>query len=190
MEKTQTIAGIVTLMLISGCMSMPTGPSVMALPGSGASFEQFRSDDLYCRDFALRQIGGHSPSLEAAGSAVTSTAVGTGVGAAAGAAFGGGSGAAIGAGTGLLAGTLFGSAAANETYYGAQYSYDSNYVQCMYAKGHRVPVYGNFTEDYYRSGTSDSRGPSNPPDTRENATIPPPPPGQPPPPPPGATAPD
>lgn len=30
----------------------------------------------------------------------------------------------------------------NGSGYGAQYQYDAAYIQCMYARGHRVPVYG------------------------------------------------
>ncbi|MGR9108850.1 MAG: YMGG-like glycine zipper-containing protein [Gammaproteobacteria bacterium] len=172
-----------------GCAFTPTGPSVMVLPGSGADFEHFRADDLYCRDFALRQIGGQTPGQVATDSGVASALLGAGIGAAAGAAFGGGQGAAIGAGTGLLAGTLFGSAEANQTYHGAQYSYDANYMQCMYAKGHRVPVYGNFTREFYESGDYDRGQSPGYPESRPNADIPPPPPGQPPPPPPGAPVP-
>ena len=37
---------------------MPTGPSVMALPGTGKNFDQFRADDASCRQFAYAQIGG------------------------------------------------------------------------------------------------------------------------------------
>lgn len=183
------IAGLV---LLSGCATMPTGPSVVVLPGSRANFEDFRADDYDCRNFALRQIGGETPEQAATGSAVQGAAVGAGVGAAAGAAFGGGEGAAIGAGTGLLAGTLFGSEAANRTYSGTQYSYDANYIQCMYAKGHRVPVYGNLipeierVDDYDRRGGPDDHYKEN----RQSADIPPPPPGQPPPAPPGVEPPD
>lgn len=186
MRKMLKMINLFGLLLVTGCASMPTGPSVMVLPGTGSTFERFRSDDFYCRDFALRQIGGETPSQSSTESAVTSAVVGAGIGAAAGAAFGGGEGAAIGAGTGLITGTLFGTEAANQTYQGAQYSYDANYIQCMYSKGHRVPVYGNFTEEFYRS-SYDSGNVST---SRPSANIPPPPPGQPPPPPPGALTPN
>ena len=74
----------------------------MVLPGSGKSFEQFRTDDYQCRQFAIQQAGGATPNQASAASGVASAAVGTGLGAAAGAAIGGGPGAAIGAGGGLL----------------------------------------------------------------------------------------
>ncbi|MGH8499160.1 MAG: YMGG-like glycine zipper-containing protein, partial [Methylococcales bacterium] len=166
MRDTRSITGFFSLILTAaGCASMPEGPSVVVLPGSGANFEQFCADDHYCRDFALQQLGGQSPADASTNSALSGAAVGAGLGAIAGALIGGGRGAAVGAGTGLLAGTLFGSAAANQTYRGAQYSYDGNYIQCMYAKGHRVPVYGTFERDSYRYSNENYRGP---PDYSEN----------------------
>src|SRR5229473_1531710 len=119
--------------LLSACVSMPKGPSVMVLPGSGKSFDQFRYDDVECRQFADFQIGGSSPSEAAADSAAKSAVVGTAIGAAAGAALGGRSGAAAGAGAG------------ETSAYGLQRRYDYAYIQCMYAKGHKVPVSGHLT---------------------------------------------
>ena len=80
---------------------MPTGPSVLVLPGTGKSYDQFRSEDYYCRQMSMMQIGGVSPQMAAAQSGLTSAAVGTALGAASGAAIGGGQGAAVGAGVGL-----------------------------------------------------------------------------------------
>ena len=36
---------LIGLMLVAGCASLPTGPSVMALPGSRKTFDVFRVDD-------------------------------------------------------------------------------------------------------------------------------------------------
>ena len=33
------------LLVLAACASVPSGPSVMALPGSNKSFDQFRSDE-------------------------------------------------------------------------------------------------------------------------------------------------
>ncbi|MDD5580034.1 MAG: glycine zipper family protein [Methylobacter sp.] len=156
---------------LAGCVTMPTGPSLMALPGSGKSFAQFRNDDYYCRQFATEQVGGVTPDRASVSSGVGSAAVGTALGAAAGAAIGGGSGAAIGAGSGLLAGGLVGTGTASASGYEAQQRYDMGYIQCMYALGHRVPVAGQMTDD--------SRMENN-----QTSNPPPPPPGFPPPPPP------
>ena len=160
------------ILAITGCASMPNGPSVMVLPGTGMSFDQFRNDDAICQQFAFAQVGGTTANQAAMNSGVTSAIVGTALGAAAGAAFGGGSGAAIGAGSGLLAGSIVGTGAASSSGYAAQQRFDAAYIQCMYAKGHQVPVSGQFSgETPQRVGMPTSN-------------IPPPPPGSPPPPPP------
>lgn len=168
--KTKTqLAGLCTALGLSACAHMPSGPSVMALPGTGLSFEQFRQDDYLCQDYAARQVGA-TPNQASADSQIGSAVAGSAVGAAAGAALGGGGGAAIGAGTGLVAGSIVGSGESRRAGYATQRGYDNAYVQCMYGKGHRVPVSGGFS---YESPTR-----SAPP-----AQIPPPPPGSPPPPP-------
>lgn len=130
-----------------GCAALPTGPSVLVLPGMNKSFEQFRADDVQCRQYALEQSGGVTPAQSATRRGVGSAVTGTAVGAAAGAALGEGKGAAIGAGTGVLAGTVVGSEAARATGYEAQQRYDMSYIQCMYAFGNRVPVSGNFVDE-------------------------------------------
>ena len=171
---------LLTAGLLTACVTMPSGPSVLTLPGSGKSFDQFRADDYECRAYAYQQIGGTTPQQSAQTSGVTSAAVGTGLGAAAGAAIGGASGAAIGAGTGLLLGGATGAGAATTSAYALQDRYDIGYIQCMYAKGHRVPVSGNVTSDQPVSANTGTRISAPP----ANFTPPPPPPGNPPPPPP------
>ena len=158
---------------LAACTVLPTGPSVMVLPGSSMTIEQFRVDDDYCRQYANYQIGGKTAEQAANQSAVTSAAIGTAVGALAGAAIGGNSqGAAVGAGTGLLFGSAIGSDSARASGMGTQRQYDHAYIQCMYTKGHRVPVSGNMT--YSKPVQANDAG------------LPPPPPGSPPPPPPGS----
>jgi hypothetical protein len=157
------------LILLGGCVSVPDGPSMLVLPGSGKNFGQFRTDDVECRQFASGQVGGTSPSQVAGDSGVKSAAVGTLIGAAAGAAIDGRHGAATGAGAGLLIGALAGAGAGESSAYNLQQRYDFAYQQCMYAKGNRVPVSGRMTY----SSPSTNYPPS-----------PPPPPGPPPPPPP------
>ena len=62
MKTNMKIASLGALLLLGGCVSMPSGPSVMALPGSSRSFEQFRGDDFECRQFANNQVGGETPA--------------------------------------------------------------------------------------------------------------------------------
>ncbi|MFM0280470.1 hypothetical protein P0D75_20860 [Paraburkholderia sediminicola] len=123
--------------------SKGTAPSVMALPGTGKTFDQFRADDASCRQYAFSQVGGVSANQAATASAVGSAAIGTALGAAAGAAFNGGAGAAVGAGAGLLVGSAFGVGAAQGSAYDVQRRYDYSYLQCMYAAGDRIPVRGH-----------------------------------------------
>ena len=138
-------AVLTAALLLGACVSIPSGPSVMVLPGTGKSFDQFRADDRDCRQFAHSQVGGKDADQVASESVVKSAAVGTVLGAAAGAALGGRSGAAAGAGGGLLLGSAAGAGAAETSAYGVQRRYDYAFVQCMYAKGHKVPVSGRFT---------------------------------------------
>jgi uncharacterized protein YcfJ len=133
--------------LVAGCVSVPTGPSMMVLPGSSKNFEQFRSDDAICREYAYEQIGGQTAERAQADAGVRSAAVGTLLGAAAGAAIDGGSGAAVGAGAGLVVGGLAGTGTANASAWDAQRRYDNGFLQCMYAKGHRIPVSGRYASE-------------------------------------------
>lgn len=129
---------------LAGCVAIPTGPSVMVLPGSRKSLEQFHADDAGCRDYAQVAIGGPNAGQAAANAAAANTVAGTAIGAAAGAIIGSasgqaGAGAAIGAGTGLIFGSAAAGNATGYSYYGLQWNYDMAYVQCMYAHGNQVP---------------------------------------------------
>jgi hypothetical protein len=132
------------LLLLGACVSVPSGPDVRVLPGTGKSFEAFRADDLDCRQFAHAQVGGETPDSVADSSGVKSAVVGAGVGALAGAIVGGQSGAATGAALGLVVGGVSGAGAAGASQYTLQQRYDHAFVQCMYAKGHKVPSGGRF----------------------------------------------
>lgn len=140
MKPSSVILAALSAMLLAGCAVVPTGPSVMALPGTGKNFEQFRRDDLECRQYAQYQIGGGAADHAAVDAGVRSAAVGTVIGAVAGAAIGGRDSAGVGAGTGLVMGSLAGTGAAQSSAYATQRNYDNAYIQCMYAKGQQVPV--------------------------------------------------
>src|SRR5258708_10556810 len=122
-------------LLLVACVSMPKGPSVMVLPGTGKSFDQFRYDDVECRQFADVQVGGSSPSDIAADSAAKSAAVGTIVGAAAGAALGGRSGAPTRAGGGLLLGSAAGAGARGPFAVGHPRRHDDPSIPCQPSTG-------------------------------------------------------
>ena len=145
MVYTLRVSSLIALLLVSACTTVPSGPGVLVLPGTGKRFDQFRADDFECRQFASGQVGGTTPAQAASDSGVRSAAVGTVVGAATGAAFDGGRGAAVGAGAGLLVGALAGTGTGTESAYNVQQRYDYGYTQCMYAKGHKVPVSGRYS---------------------------------------------
>ncbi|KAF7962378.1 hypothetical protein AWV80_22370 [Cupriavidus sp. UYMU48A] len=97
-------------LIVGACTTMPSGPSVMVLPGSNKTFDQFLGDDRNCRQFALGQVGGVTSPPAYSTATPSSSEVGAGY--------------------------------ASDPGYSAQYRYDTAYIQCMYASGHRVPVYG------------------------------------------------
>ena len=93
----KTLKSILLVFLLSSCSTMPSGPSVLVLPGTGKDFAQFHHDDVICRQFAHAQIATSPtpPDSDEEG----------------------------------------------------QQSYDISYIQCMYGKGHRVPVPGELRYD-------------------------------------------
>jgi hypothetical protein len=146
-KTTIRLFAAIAVLSLGACVSLPDGPSVMVLPGTGKNFDQFRADDFECKRYASVQIGGNGASAYASDSGVRSAAVGTLLGAAAGAAANGGRGAAVGAGAGMALGGLSGTGSAQASAYGAQQRYDVAFMQCMYAKGHRIPSSGRFTSE-------------------------------------------
>ncbi len=193
--RTRAIAVCLAAGLLTGaCASIPTGPSVMVLPGTGKNFDQFQVDDAVCRQWAAQQTG-TTTEKASTNTAVTGAAVGTLLGAAAGAAIGAaagspGTGAAVGAGVGLLGGTAVGAGNASTAYGSVQRRYDASYMQCMYAKGNQIPVARGSAPPAYTSTPTPravSTPPPPPPPPPPPAGTPSPPAGTPPPPPPGPT---
>jgi len=175
----KTALAIALLALVAGCASVPPpAPSMMVLPGTGKSFDEFRHDDHDCRGYAQVQSGAQAADAAVSSAGANSAVVGALVGATAGAALGGNGHAALaGAGLGTATGALVGTGgAAAQAGYSVQRRYDNAFVQCMYAKGNKVPV---------ASGYRGHLG-YTPPSYRQAAPPPPPPPpsGTPPPPPP------
>lgn len=147
---------------LGGCtVAPPSGPTVMALPGKGKSFDQFRQEDATCRYYAQQQTGFQQPGQAGANAAVGSAVVGTALGAAAGAALGSvsgnmGAGAAIGGATGLVGGSMVGAGNAAASEADLQGRYNIAYTQCMYSHGNTVvsrpPGYGYGRPGYYGYG--------------------------------------
>jgi hypothetical protein len=192
-----TVRGLLLAITLvaTGCATIPTGPSVMVLPGSGKAFEQFQLDDAACRQWALAQSGaapGDAATRSAVTSAVVGTAIGAGLGAAIGAAAGNPAlGAAAGAGAGLLGGSAVGADAAYASGAVAQRRYDIAYQQCMYAKGNQIPAVVRAGRPAYATLPAPPPPSYPPPPPATTAPLPPPPPAgaiAPPPPPPGASS--
>ncbi len=200
LRKRSALALAIGALTLAACASAPVGPSVLVLPGSSKSFDQFRLDEIDCRQYASQSSGGQTAENAQTESALKSAAIGTAIGAAAGALMNGSSGAGVGAGAGLLAGGLFGTSASSQSAYTLQRRYDNAYQQCMYAKGNRIPAYGmrstsTSTAATVRSSDSAAYPPPPPPPSGTPAALPPavhatdtsrpaPPDGMPPPPPP------
>jgi hypothetical protein len=170
---------ILPFVLLVGCASAPTGPAVLVLPGTGKSFDSFRSDDAECRNYAYSQAGGKAAEQAGSDSVAKGAVIGTAVGAVVGGAFGGSGGAATGAGFGLATGALAGASASHASSYTLQQRYDIGYTQCMYTKGHKVPM---AVREVQARRSAASRAPSSAPTTPRIGTTapPPPPPGRPP----------
>jgi Glycine-zipper domain len=128
---------------LGGCVTVPTSPTVMVMPGPQKTLNQFQDDGNVCQQYAYSLL---APAGEAAANnAAANAAVGTALGAAAGAIIGSatgqaGAGAAIGAGTGLLFGSAAGGNVAYASNFQMQRRYDVAYMQCMYAHGNQVPA--------------------------------------------------
>ena len=142
-SKRSILPFLLVLLMLSGCATVPSGPSVMVLPAPGKPFDQFQAEDARCKYWAGQQIGltpQQTVNQNTLSGAALGTLMGAGLGAAIGAASGNpGTGAAIGAGSGLLGGTIAGSSSGQAYGAEAQRRYDMAYQQCMYAMGNQVP---------------------------------------------------
>ncbi len=177
--KTRSLAMLSVLFLLGGCATLPNGPSVLVLPGTGKGFEQFQTDNLVCRQYAREQVG-IAPQQAARQSTLETAGVGALLGTAIGAAAGHGRGAVIGAAGGALAGAAVGSGAGAASAEDAQQRYDNAYMQCMYAKGNQIPMAGESSGAYPPPPPPPSGGPYAPPPPGPGQSYPPP--GTPPPP--------
>ena len=143
MKRYLCILILICIASMTGCATLPSGPSVQVYPGSDKSFEEFQLDDAACRAWAARGIG-MTPDEIRNQSTISGTGIGTVLGAGLGALIGSASGnvgigAAIGAGGGLLIGSTAGADSGRQYGYEAQRNYNFYYLQCMYAKGNQVP---------------------------------------------------
>lgn len=121
-------------MLLGACATppaaLPVGPSVLVLPGADKPFEQFVGDDAACGRFAAGRSGGSALTQAAAAGDPPSSGKGDG---------------------------RYDEERSAVT---LQEAYDIGYLQCMYAKGHRVPIDGQVN---YESQLDDYPPPPPPP---------------------------
>jgi hypothetical protein len=60
MNTRWAVTAVAGTMLCAGCVTSPSGPSVLVLPGTGKPFEQFQVDVDVCRSWAAQQATGAS----------------------------------------------------------------------------------------------------------------------------------
>jgi hypothetical protein len=127
---------------LGACAVAPTAPSVMVLPGSQKSPDQFQADAGACQQQTQALLANDAQAAN--NQAVSNAAIGTVIGAAAGALIGQGSynpsaAAGWGAGTGLLIGSTVAGGNSQASSYSLQRRFDIAYMQCMYQRGNQVP---------------------------------------------------
>ena len=115
--RASCFAALAVAFALAACAELPTGPSVLALPGSNKTLQQFEPDDKECRAYAAQRL----PPADA-----------------------------------------------STNFYDLQRRYDFAFIQCMYSKGHRVPVPADYTSGPLQPP------PATPPSPRP-APVPPPP---------------
>jgi len=93
----QILTILISVFLLGACSTMPSGPSILVLPGGDKNFDQFHNDDLQCRQLTHTQLATSQQDADSREE--------------------------------------------------AQQNYDIVYIQCMYGKGHKVPVPGELMYD-------------------------------------------
>jgi outer membrane lipoprotein SlyB len=171
-ERRSSILILGAALALGGCAVTPTAPSVMVLPGTNKSADQFHADSAECQQRAFATVA--PVAQDANNQAVASAAIGTAVGAAAGALLGGGyhshSSAAAGAATGLMFGSAVGGSQSQFASYSLQQRYDITYMQCMYLRGHQIPGQAS----YRRQAPAAVPAPTQPPPIYSPPRYPPP----------------
>lgn len=52
----QILSILVSAFVLGACTTIPSSPSILVLPGTGKSYDQFHSDELMCRRLAYEQV--------------------------------------------------------------------------------------------------------------------------------------
>lgn len=134
MSRLQKGIPLVALLMVAGCDTMPQGPTVTALPGTNETFDEFRTHDVGCRQFADIQVANAISASAVRPIGLTTIPTGPAVCAAANAA-----GEDHGAAAARSGSLIDGIDSAQFAGIGLQRHYNCAYVQCMYTKGDKVP---------------------------------------------------
>src|ERR1700743_1292736 len=96
------LLALTSVLLLSGCVTQPLGPSFSAMPPQGKSLPAFNADEDACQHYAGDRVAGR---VKAANDSVTTgTIVGTALGVGLGAAVGNTQGAIVGGAAGAAIG--------------------------------------------------------------------------------------
>jgi hypothetical protein len=123
---------LLALALLAGCYTMPEGPTVTALQGDARNANEFRTDNVDCRQYAAAQT---DKAISAAGGH-PGWVTGVAPGAASDAAMGG----RDATGAGRTGSVVDGLDSAQFAGFGPQEVYNRAYIQCMYFRGNKVPL--------------------------------------------------
>jgi hypothetical protein len=154
-------AGLTVLLAataLTGCVTVPSGPTIPVMPGRDKSFAEFQADQQFCERYAHDRVAGR---VDAENDKIArNTIIGTALGTALGAAIGGDTRGAVAGGA---AGAAVGASSAHPGYrqYSAQRQYNIAYAQCM---------------DYRGNDVGGRRGPRHPRWDDRRGDYPPPPP--------------
>ncbi|HEY2033706.1 MAG TPA: hypothetical protein VGH02_08465 [Rhizomicrobium sp.] len=150
------------MLLLTGCVTAPEGPSFSAMPGQGKNLQAFDRDDYDCQHYADDRVAGRVD--RANDKSTANTILGAAIGAGLGAAVGDTKGAIVGG----TAGGLIGNASSDPGYkqYGVQREYDAAYAQCMTSRGNLVPQPGPRYRGDYPPPPPPGYGPPPPPPPR------------------------
>lgn len=124
-------SAIAATLIASACGTIPAngGPTVAVLPGGGKSMPEFNTDDIACRVTAKAKANDSSPLPVAMGLGkpeIVATVRGR---------------LSLRENAESTTGSVFGNApAASAGVVTPQVRYDTAYVQCMYSKGHKIPI--------------------------------------------------
>ena len=124
-------AALAPALVCAACSTMSGGsaPTVAVLPGGGKDMAAFNTDDIACRGDAQARASERSPVPAAMGLGRTEVASSR-------------SRLAIRESTDTTTGSVYGGAPAADasTAFTLQQRYDTAYVQCMFSKGHKIPM--------------------------------------------------